>query len=66
MVVRTRSREARARAPESRLVLNRVVQGQAAEETIGHLRYCAPCSCVTSHASGACEYQEWHESPRYD
>jgi hypothetical protein len=31
MVVRTRSREARARAPESRLVLNRVVQGQAAD-----------------------------------
>lgn len=30
------------------------------------LRYCPLCSCVTSFATGACEFSEWHEQPRSD
>lgn len=36
------------------------------ESAAGRLRYCPLCSCVTNHASGCCEFSEWHEQPRSD
>lgn len=59
MTTRTRTRAAKARAPEPRPI-------EITVPAVARLKYCALCSCVTSHASGSCEFSEWHEQPRAD
>lgn len=56
--VRVRGRAAKARAPEHVIEIT--------IPSVANLKFCAMCSCVTNHETGACEYQEWHEQPRAD
>lgn len=57
MVVRTRVRTAKARAPEPKPVEYTIA-------AVANLKLCTICGCVTNHERGACEFQEWHEQPR--